>query len=649
MRPAYFTLAACVLLTATASSDAQVPTAEKILTQFRPTHRDIEFDTPDPKDFPNCKVELERGEGTAGFVVYGPAGQVLRRFTDTNGDHKADQFRYYRMGLEVYRDIDSDQNEKPDQHRWMNWGGMRWGIDRNEDGRIDQWRILSAQEAARIAVEAMIKGDIAALSTVLINAEDIKAIKVNAEIGKQLLDSVSDPAAKLRKTLAGNKTLTKESKWVRFDPPVPGLIPREDGKAGIDLTVYENAMAIVENGERHELVSVGEMIQVGNVWKLTQIPSPLDSENAQVQIGGALMQPQITGGGLSAAPEMAKEMEVLLGELQKLDENSPTASVTPAALARYNQQRADIIEKIIHIVPTEQERVQWIQQFADGVAAAVQTGQYDSGLKRLTALQGQVEANDELHGYVWYRRLLAEYAVRLKTDDDKERQEAQEWWLKQLEVYADKWPKSPDASDAVVQLAISLELVGRVDDAKRWYGQLVRDHGQTNAGIRARGALRRLDLAGKPLQLSGKSLTGQPVDSSQYRGKVTLVVFWATWATPYTDDLPNLVALHTKYQRSGFEVLGVNLDADASGINAYIAQNGGKWQHIRDAGGTDGQIARDFGIVSVPTMFIVDQAGRVAGAVTAENLEVAVQTLLKGQPIDGAPRQGAAAPSPLRK
>ncbi|MEZ6128366.1 MAG: thioredoxin-like domain-containing protein [Planctomycetaceae bacterium] len=648
MHPARLLLTACLLVTAT-TTYGQVPSAEQILNQFRPTHRDVEYDTPEPKDFESCKVDIERDKGSAGFVVYGPAGQVLRRFTDTNGDNKADLFRYYRMGLEVYRDIDSDKNEKPDQHRWMNWGGMRWGVDRNEDGRIDEWKILSAQEAARVAIEAMIQGDMAALSTVLVNADDVQQLGVSDELAKELMASVADPAPRVKKLLATSKTLTASSKWVRFDPPVPGLVPAEEGKAKVDLTVYENAMAIIQNDERHDLVSVGEMVRIGEVWKLTQLPSPLDSEETQVQIGGILMQPQIGMGGSVAAPEMAKEMEVLLGDLQKLDENSPEANVTPVALARYNQQRADIIEKIIRIVPGDQERLQWIQQFADGMAAAVQTGEYDAGLKRLTALQDQVKANDDLLGYVWYRRLLAEYAVRLKTEDDKERTEAQDWWLKQLEVFAEKWPKATDASDAIVQLAISLELMGRVDDAKRWYGQLIKDHGETNAGIRARGALHRLDLAGKPLQLAGKSLTGTPVDVAQYRGKVTLVTFWATWAKPYTDDLPKLVALHEKYQRNGFEVLGVNLDADASGINEYIAKNGGKWQHIRDAGGTDGKVARDFGIVSVPTMFLVDKTGRVAGAVTVDNLESAVVTLLKGQALDGAPRQGAAGIPPARK
>lgn len=192
--------------------------------------------------------------------------------------------------------------------------------------------------------------------------------------------------------------------------------------------------------------------------------------------------------------------------------------------------------------------------------------------------------------------------------------------------------------------------MGRVDDAKRWYAKLAKDYSATNAGIRARGALRRLNLAGQPLDLKGRSLTGQDIDSAQYKGKVTLVVFWATWAKPYTDDLPKLTDIHKRYQRSGFEVLGVNLDADASGIRAYLTQNGGgTWQNIREPGGTDGKLARDFGIVSVPTMFLVDKSGAVAGAITADNLETAVKTLLLGQKLEDAPRQGALGIQPVKR
>ena len=63
-----------------------------------------------------------------------------------------DQWRYYNHGLEVYRDIDTNHNHKPDQHRWLNTGGSRWAVDSEEDGSIDSWKSLSPEEAVREAV-----------------------------------------------------------------------------------------------------------------------------------------------------------------------------------------------------------------------------------------------------------------------------------------------------------------------------------------------------------------------------------------------------------------------------------------------------------------------------------------------------------------
>jgi adenylyl-sulfate kinase len=57
---------------------------------------------------------------------------------------------------DVYREIDSNgkQRQKIDQCRWFNLGGTRWGIDLDEDKKIDQWKIISAEEVSRIACGA---------------------------------------------------------------------------------------------------------------------------------------------------------------------------------------------------------------------------------------------------------------------------------------------------------------------------------------------------------------------------------------------------------------------------------------------------------------------------------------------------------------
>ncbi|MCA9036451.1 MAG: redoxin domain-containing protein [Planctomycetaceae bacterium] len=630
-----------ILVSGAAHAQQKAPTAEQILKAYRPSQSDVEIDNPTAEELPKCRVENEPGS----YVVLGAAGQVLRRISDTNADGFADQYRYYRMGLEVFRDIDTNKNNKPDQCRWMNWGGTRWGLDQNEDGRIDAWRILSAQEAARIAVESMIRGDVQALSSVMLSADDIKNLKINDSVARELAAATSDLPGKLRAILSSSKILNQRSTWVRFDPPVPGLIPAEDDRAATDLTVYENAMAIVQNGEKHDLVMIGEMVQIGNVWKLAQLPSPLEGSGPQtIQLGGILMQPQLTRASAGAPDSMSEEMQRLLAELQKIDEASPSAEATPAQLVAFNVQRADVLEKLMQQPQSDEDRVQWIRQFAEGVTAATQTGEYAAGPKRLADLQEKVKDNEELLSFIYYRRLLAEYAIRLKNADPKAPDAAQTWWGEQVEAYVKRWPKSESAPEAIAQLAIGAELLGRIDDAKSWYTMLARDYERSNQGIRARGALKRLALNGTRLELQGRSLNGQPLSIQQYRGKVTLVVFWTTWATPFTSDLQTINAIYQKYQPSGFEILGVNLDSTVDTLPAYLRQYGIRWQSIRDAGGMEGQLARDYGIISVPTMFIMDKDGVVASGIATENLETAVQALLKGEKLDATRQSAANAP-----
>ena len=71
--------------------------AEQAL-ELRPTQDAIEFDTPQSDEIGRCRLDAESQGGAAGWVVRGPSGLVLRRFLDTNGDNKLDQWCYYKNG-----------------------------------------------------------------------------------------------------------------------------------------------------------------------------------------------------------------------------------------------------------------------------------------------------------------------------------------------------------------------------------------------------------------------------------------------------------------------------------------------------------------------------------------------------------------------
>ncbi len=616
------------LLSVTASTQsAEGPTPEFVFSKFVPRQRDVEIETPKPAEYPKCTIKPEKlGKGSA-WLVTGPNGQVLRRFVDTNNDDTVDQWRYYNNGIEVYREIDSNFNEKPDQFRWLNTGGSRWGIDSNEDKNIDSWKVLSAEEASRVAVNALLANDADMLRLVLVTAEDLAQLKIEESIQKQMLANVSSPAAKLRDVVSKTKSLTPKSRWMRFDAAsaMPSMIPADDGKAAGDLILYENAMAIIETEaappRNSLLVQIGEIVKIGDVWKLTQIPLPIEGNQVQLA-AGVLMQPPQSSGGESAAaatPGASADPRVaaLVKQLQELDGKAPTAEASPAAFVKFNGDRATLLKQLISATakdPKDQEN--WIRQLIDGLTSAVQTGAYEGGLDQLklleTQLKPQLKAGAPLTPYIGYRRMLAEYSVAVQTAKTSAAQaKAQEEWIKDLQGFVEAYPKAEDAPDAMIQLATGLEFAGKAGEARKWFAQLAEDHPKTTAGRKAAGAMTRLDVKGKPLPLAFTGLDGKQVDIRNYRDKAVLVIFWATWCKPCFEDLPKLKALYQQYRTQGFEVIGVNLDNTPNGVKGYLQQNGMTWPQIHEAGGLESPPSLAFGVISLPTMFLVDKKGLV--------------------------------------
>jgi len=64
-------------------------------------------------------------------------------------------------------------------------------------------------------------------------------------------------------------------------------------------------------------------------------------------------------------------------------------------------------------------------------------------------------------------------------------------------------------------------------------------------------------LTGEPVKVSGKTVDGKPFDISEYKGKVVIVDFWATWCGPCLAELPNLKKIYQKYHDRGLEIVGV--------------------------------------------------------------------------------------------
>ena len=125
---------------------------------------------------------------------------------------------------------------------------------------------------------------------------------------------------------------------------------------------------------------------------------------------------------------------------------------------------------------------------------------------------------------------------------------------------------------------------------------------------------------------------GAKVNLSDYKDKVVLLNFWATWCTPCEVEIPWLIEFERTYKDRGLAVLGVSFDDDGwDVIKPYVAQ---KKMNYRVLLGTEDMPKVYWDVPAIPTTFLIDRQGRVAvmhqGLVSKQTYEDGILKLLAG-------------------
>jgi thiol-disulfide isomerase/thioredoxin len=150
----------------------------------------------------------------------------------------------------------------------------------------------------------------------------------------------------------------------------------------------------------------------------------------------------------------------------------------------------------------------------------------------------------------------------------------------------------------------------------------------------------RSTLAGKPApEMTLKDLDGKDLSLAQYKGKVVLVNFWATWCEPCQVEIPWLIEIQQKYAAKGFTVLGIAMDEEgASVVTPWVGKerfdvNGTKSQmNYPIVIGSDAAADKFGGLLGYPTSVLISRDGkivkRITGIISKEEISNSIESQL---------------------
>ncbi|MFP3091286.1 TlpA family protein disulfide reductase [Treponema sp. TIM-1] len=108
-------------------------------------------------------------------------------------------------------------------------------------------------------------------------------------------------------------------------------------------------------------------------------------------------------------------------------------------------------------------------------------------------------------------------------------------------------------------------------------------------------------------------LDGTTRNTRDLRGKVLFLNFWATWCGPCRAEMPSMETLYRRFKNQGLEFLAVNLQESRKVVSAFMDQLGLSFPAALDQ---QGSVGAAYGVMAIPTTYIVDREGRIIARVT---------------------------------
>jgi peroxiredoxin len=224
-----------------------------------------------------------------------------------------------------------------------------------------------------------------------------------------------------------------------------------------------------------------------------------------------------------------------------------------------------------------------------------------------------------------FKALMPKIQAKIQSGKKTEADMADE--LKEFDAILEK--HKSEKTDAVANVLfmkamLYSQVFDDMDKATKMIEQLKKDFPDTNPGKNADKTLEGFakQAEAKKIQKSlaegtrfpdfdEKDVAGKSFSIANYKGKVVLVDFWATWCGPCVQELPNVLNAYEKYHAKGFEIVGISLDKDESKLTTFTTDRKMPWQQFFDGKMWQNKLAVKYGINSIPATYLLDGEGKI--------------------------------------
>ena len=157
---------------------------------------------------------------------------------------------------------------------------------------------------------------------------------------------------------------------------------------------------------------------------------------------------------------------------------------------------------------------------------------------------------------------------------------------------------------------------------------------QETAALLRNARIQVLNQPEAPQEFTLSLLNGGNASLSDYKGKVVILNFWATWCPPCRAEMPSMEALYQRFNGQGLEILAVDIGENANTVRQFIQNNKYTFPVLLDS---NSRISRIYGVEAIPTSYILDREGKIAARVVGSiswdtpQAVAAFQALLAGR------------------